>query len=157
MKEKIFQDLKEAMRAQDVARRTTLRMVVAAIKNLAIETSSELESGDVLQIIQKQVKSRRESIEEFRKGNREDLIAKEQIEINILKEYLPEEASAEDIRSAAAEIITSINASGPQDIGKVMPKLIEQFQGRADPRTINGRVREVLDKKINYSLRGVTV
>ena len=146
MKEKIFQDLKEAMRAQDVARRTTLRMVVAAIKNLEIETSSELESGDVLQIIQKQVKSRRESIEEFRKGNREDLIAKEQTEINILKEYLPEEASAEDIRSAAAEIITSINASGPQDIGKVMPKLIEQFQGRADGRTINGIVRELLDK-----------
>ena len=146
MKEKILQDLKEAMRAQDVARRTTLRMVVAAIKNLEIETSSELEDGDVLQIIQKQVKSRRESIEEFRKGNREDLIAKEQIEINILKEYLPEEASAEDIRSAAAEIITSINASGPQDIGKVMPKLIEQFQGRADGRTINGIVRELLDK-----------
>ena len=146
MKEKIFQDLKEAMRAQAVARRTTLRMVVAAIKNLEIETSSELDDGDVLQIIQKQVKSRRESIEEFRKGNREDLIAKEQIEIDILKEYLPEEASAEDIRSAAAEIITSINASGPQDIGKVMPKLIEQFQGRADGRTINGIVRELLDK-----------
>ena len=146
MKEKIFQDLKEAMRAQDVARRTTLRMVVAAIKNLEIETSSELEAGDVLQIIQKQVKSRRESIEEFRKGNREDLIAKEQTEIDILKEYLPEEASEENIRSAAAEIITSINASGPQDIGKVMPKLIEQFQGRADGRTINGIVRELLDK-----------
>lgn len=146
MKEKILQDLKEAMRAQDVARRTTLRMVVAAIKNLEIETSSELEEGDVLQIIQKQVKSRRESIEEFRKGNREDLIAKEQTEIDILKEYLPEEASEEDIRSAAAEIITSINASGPQDIGKVMPKLIEQFQGRADGRTINGIVRELLDK-----------
>jgi len=146
MKEKILQDLKEAMRAQDVARRTTLRMVVAAIKNLEIETSSDLEAGDVLQIIQKQVKSRRESIEEFRKGNREDLIEKEQTEIDILKEYLPEEASAEDIRSAAAEIITSINASGPQDIGKVMPKLIEQFQGRADGRTINGIVRELLDK-----------
>ena len=146
MKEKILQDLKEAMRAQDVARRTTLRMVVAAIKNLEIETSSELEEGDVLQIIQKQVKSRRESIEEFRKGNREDLIAKEQTEIDILKEYLPEEASEENIRSAAAEIITSINASGPQDIGKVMPKLIEQFQGRADGRTINGIVRELLDK-----------
>ena len=146
MKEKIFQDLKEAMRAQDVARRTTLRMVVAAIKNLEIETSSELEAGDVLQIIQKQVKSRRESIEEFRKGNREDLIAKEQTEIDILKEYLPEEANAEDIRSAAAEIITSINASGQQDIGKEMPKLIAQFQGRADGRTINGIVRELLDK-----------
>ena len=141
-----MQDLKEAMRAQDVARRTTLRMVVAAIKNLEIETSSELEAGDVLQIIQKQVKSRRESIEEFRKGNREDLIEKEQTEIDILKEYLPEEASEENIRSAAAEIITSINASGPQDIGKVMPKLIEQFQGRADGRTINGIVRELLDK-----------
>jgi len=146
MKEKILQDLKEAMRAQDVTRRTTLRMVVAAIKNLEIETSSELEAGDVLQIIQKQVKSRRESIEEFRKGNREDLIEKEQTEIDILKEYLPEEASEENIRSAAAEIITSINASGPQDIGKVMPKLIEQFQGRADGRTINGIVRELLDK-----------
>ena len=146
MKDKILQDLKEAMRAQDVARRTTLRMVVAAIKNLEIETSSELEAGDVLQIIQKQVKSRRESIEEFRKGNREDLIEKEQTEIDILKEYLPEEASEENIRSAAAEIITSINASGPQDIGKVMPKLIEQFQGRADGRTINGIVRELLDK-----------
>lgn len=146
MKEKILQDLKEAMRAQDVVRRATLRMVVAAIKNLEIETSSELKDGDVLQIIQKQVKSRRESIEEFRKGNREDLIAKEQAEIDILKKYLPEEASSEDIRSAAAEIITSINASGPQDIGKVMPKLIERFQGRADGRTINGIVRELLDK-----------
>ena len=81
MKEKIFQDLKEAMRAQDVARRTTLRMVVAAIKNLEIETSSELEDGDVLQIIQKQVKSRRESIEEFRKGNREDLIARNKLRL----------------------------------------------------------------------------
>ena len=111
-----------------------------------IETSSELKDGDVLQIIQKQVKSRRESIEEFRKGNREDLIAKEQAEIDILKKYLPEEASSEDIRSAAAEIITSINASGLQDIGKVMPKLIERFQGRADGRTINGIVRELLDK-----------
>ena len=146
MKEKILQDLKEAMRAQDVVRRATLRMVVAAIKNLEIETSSELKDGDVLQIIQKQVKSRRESIEEFREGNREDLIAKEQAEIDILKKYLPEEASSEDIRSAAAEIITSINASGPQDIGKVMPKLIERFQGRADGRTINGIVRELLDK-----------
>ena len=146
MKEKILQDLKEAMRAQDVVRRATLRMVVAAIKNLEIETSSELKDGDVLQIIQKQVKSRRESIEEFRKGNREDLIAKEQAEIDILKKYLPEEASSEDIRSAAAEIITSINASGLQDIGKVMPKLIERFQGRADGRTINGIVRELLDK-----------
>ena len=146
MKEKILQDLKEAMRAQDAVRRATLRMVVAAIKNLEIETSSELKAGDVLQIIQKQVKSRRESIEEFRKGNREDLVEKEQAEIDILKKYLPEEASSEDIRSAAAEIITSINASGPQDIGKVMPKLIERFQGRADGRTINGIVRELLDK-----------
>ena len=146
MKEKILQDLQEAMRAQDVARRTTLRMVVAAIKNFEIETSSELKDGDVLQIIQKQVKSRRESIEEFRKGDREDLIATEQAEIDILQTYLPEEASAEDVRSAAAEIIASLNASGPQDIGKVMPKLIEQFQGRADGRTINGIVRELLDK-----------
>ena len=146
MKERIFQDLTEAIRAQDTTRKAALRMVVAAIKNLEIETSKELQAGDVLQIIQKQVKSRRESIVEFQKGNREDLIIKEQAEIDILQVYLPKAASLEDIRVAAIKIIAAINASGAQDIGKVMPKLIEQFQGSADGRTINGIVRELLEK-----------
>tara|TARA_Y100000758_G_scaffold292054_1_gene246917 strand:- start:424 stop:864 length:441 start_codon:yes stop_codon:yes gene_type:complete len=146
MKERIFQDLTAAIRAQDTDRKAALRMVVAAIKNLEIETSKELQDGDVLQIIQKQVKSRRESIVEFQKGNREDLIAKEQAEIDILQVYLPKEASPEDIRVAAIEIITLVNASGAQDIGKVMPRMIEQFQGSADGRTINGIVRELLEK-----------
>tara|TARA_B110000263_G_scaffold247657_1_gene260950 strand:+ start:693 stop:1133 length:441 start_codon:yes stop_codon:yes gene_type:complete len=146
MKERIFQDLTEAIRAQDTTRKAALRMVVAAIKNLEIETSKELQAGDVLQIIQKQVKSRRESIVEFQKGNREDLIIKEQAEIDILQVYLPKAASPEDIRVAAIKIIAAINASGAQDIGKVMPKLIEQFQGSADGRTINGIVRELLEK-----------
>lgn len=145
MKERIFQDLTAAIRAQDTDRKAALRMVVAAIKNLEIETSKELQDGDVLQIIQKQVKSRRESIVEFQKGNREDLIAKEQAEIDILQVYLPKEASPEDIRVAAIEIITLVNASGAQDIGKVMPRMIEQFQGSADGRTINGIVRELLE------------
>ncbi len=146
MKERIFRDLTEAIRAQDTTRKAALRMVIAAIKNLEIETSKELQAGDVLQIIQKQVKSRRESIAEFQKGNREDLITKEQAEIDILQVYLPKAASPEDIRVAAIEIIAAINASGAQDIGKVMPRLIEQFQGSADGRTINGIVRELLGK-----------
>jgi uncharacterized protein YqeY len=146
MKERIFQDLTEAIRAQDTTRKAALRMVVAAIKNLEIETSKELQAGDVLQIIQKQVKSRRESIVEFQKGKREDLIIKEQAEIDILQVYLPKAASPEDIQIAAIEIIAAVNASGAQDIGKVMPRLIEQFQGSADGRTINGIVRELLEK-----------
>ena len=146
MKERIFQDLTEAIRAQDTDRKAALRMVIAAIKNLEIKTSKELQDGDVLQIIQKQVKSRRESIAEFQKGNREDLITKEQAEIDILQVYLPKAASLEDIRVAAIEIIALVNASGAKDIGKVMPRLIEQFQGSADGRFISGVVRELLEK-----------
>lgn len=144
LKERIQSDLREAMLAKDEPRKAALRMLTAAIKNAEIEAGDELAEGDLLVVVQRQVKQRRESIEEFRKGDREDLVEREEAELEAFAGYLPEEASREEIEEAAQATITETGASGPRDIGKVMPVLIKRFQGRADGRVISEIVRSLL-------------
>ncbi len=141
-------DLKEAMRSGDTGRRDTLRLAISAIKNAEIaKRGEELGEAALLAVISKEVKQRRESIVEFRKGGRDDLVEREQAEIEILQPYLPEQLSRDEIRARAEAVIAEVGASGPRDMGKVMPKLTAEMQGNADGREIAGVVGELLAGK----------
>ena len=144
LKEQIQRDLRAAMLARDEPRKTALRLLTAAIRNAEIAASGDLTEGELLAVVQRQVKQRRESIAEFRKGGRDDLAAREGQEIEALAGYLPEEASRQEIVEAARAAVAETGASGPRDIGKVMPGLIARFRGRADGRLISEIVRELL-------------
>ena len=144
LQDKIQGDLAEAMRAKAEVRKGTIRMLLAAIKNAQIEARKELDDAAVLAVIQKQVKQRRESIIEFRKGNREDLAAREEAEIAVLDTYLPAQVSCDEIVAAARKVISETGAAGPKEMGKVMPVLSKQFGATADGRTISEVVKELL-------------
>jgi uncharacterized protein YqeY len=144
LKDRIQADLNDAMRARDEIRKTALRMLLAAIKNAEIEARAPLDDAALVLVAQKQVKQRRESILEFRKANREDLVEKEQAELVLLEAYLPQQVDRAEVEAAARKLVAETGASGPRDIGKVMPPLVKQFSGRADGRLINEVVRELL-------------
>lgn len=144
LKEQLANDLKEAIRQGDEARKSAIRMVTWAVKNAEVAAGKPLEDAEVLSIIAKQVKQRRESIEEFRKGGRQDLVEREEAELKVLQSYLPPAMSREEIAQAAREVIARVGARGPADKGKVMPVLIRQLAGRAEGREINEVVTELL-------------
>ena len=144
LKQKLMDDLKQAMRGRDKVRLLVIRLVMAAIKNAEIARQATLEDSDILGIIAKEVRQRRESIEAFKQGNRHDLVAQEEAELAVLNEYLPQQITREEIIAAARRVIEEVGARGPGDKGKVMPKLIAQLKGRADGREINAVVTELL-------------
>ncbi len=145
LRQKLSDDLKQAMRNGDKVRRSVLRLVMAAIKNTEIARQAALdEDKDILGIIAKEVRQRRESIEAFKQGDRQDLVAEEEVELTILNEYLPEQMAREEIITAARRVIEEVGAQGPGDKRKVMPKLIALLKGRADGREINTVVTELL-------------
>ena len=144
LKEKLNSDLKQAMKGGDVVRRTVLRLVLSAIHNAEIARKASIEDGDILGIIAKEVRQREESIEAFKQGNRQDLIAQEEAEMAVLNEYLPRQMTRDEIIAEARRVIEELGAQGPGDKGKVMPKLIAQLKGKADGREINAIVTELL-------------
>ncbi len=144
LKQKLTDDLRQAMRSGDKVRRSVIRLVMAAIKNTEIAQQATLDDADILGIITKEARQRRESIEAFKQGNRPDLVAQEEAELAILNEYLPQQMTREEIIVAARRVIEEVGAQGPTDKGKVMPKLIAQLKGRADGREINAVVTELL-------------
>lgn len=144
LKEQIQSDLHDAMRAHAEIRKTALRMLTAAVRNAEIEVRHDLDDAGVMVVIQKQAKQRRESILEFRKGNRPDLVEKEEGELAVLEAYLPQQAPREEIEAAARRLVAELGASGPRDIGKVMPPLMQEFAGRADGRVVSEVVKELL-------------
>ena len=144
LKQKLADDLKQALRGGDTVRRSVIRLVMAAIKNAEIARQSSLDDADILGIIAKEVRQRRESIEAFKQGDRPDLVAQEEAELAILDGYLPQQMTREEILQAARKVIGEVGAQGPSDKGKVMPKLIAQLKGRADGREINAVVTELL-------------
>jgi uncharacterized protein YqeY len=161
LKDAIQADLTDAMRQKDETRKTALRMLITAIRNAEIRTPPPgatdeqlaemaklppvvLADDDVLSIVQKQIKQRRDSIDQFENANRSDLAAKERAEATILEAYLPQQATAEEIEAAVVKVIAETGAAGPRDMGKVMPVLTKQFAGRADGRIINETVRRLL-------------
>ncbi len=144
LKQKLVEDLKQALRGGDKVRRSVIRLVMAAIKNAEIARQITLEDADILGVIAKEARQRRESIEAFRQGNRQDLVTQEEAELVILQQYLPQQMSREEIIAEARRVIEEVGARGPGDKGKVMPKLIAKLKGKADGREINAVVAELL-------------
>ncbi|HEY83174.1 MAG TPA: GatB/YqeY domain-containing protein [Dehalococcoidia bacterium] len=144
LKQKLTDDLKQAMRSGDTVRRSALRLLLSAIGNAEIARQRSLDDADILGIIAKEVRQRRESIEAFKQGNRQDLVDQEEAELAVLQEYLPQQMTREEIVEAARKVIAEVGAEGPGDKGKVMPKLIAELKGRADGREINAVVSELL-------------
>ena len=144
LKDKITDDVKQAMRSGDKLRLSVLRLVLAAVKNAEIAKQTTLEDTDVLGVIAKEARQRHESIEAFKQGNRPDLVAQEEGELSVLQEYLPQQISRDEIIEAARKIIEEVGAEGPRDKGKVIPRLIAELKGKADGREINAVVTELL-------------
>ena len=144
LKQKLTDDLRQALRGRDKVRCSVIRMVMAAIQNAEIARQATLNDTDILGVIAKDVRQHQESIDAFRQGNRQDLVAQEEAEMAVLKEYLPQQMTREEITAAARQVIAEVGARGPGDKGKVMPKLIAQLKGRADGREINAVVTELL-------------
>ncbi len=144
LKQKLMDDLKQALKGGDKVRRSVIRLVMAAIKNAEIARQATLGDADILGIIAKEVRQRHESIDAFGLGNRHDLVAQEEAELAILQQYLPPQMTREEIVVAARQVIEEVGAQGLGDKGKVMPKLIAQLKGRADGREINAVVTELL-------------
>lgn len=144
LKQKLADDLKQAMKSGDTIKRSAIRLLMAAIHNAEIARQATLEDADIFGIIAKEIRQRHESIEAFKQGNRPDLVAQEEAELAILQAYLPEQMTREEIVEAARKVIAEVGAVGPGDKGKVMPKLIAQLKGRADGREINAVVSELL-------------
>jgi uncharacterized protein YqeY len=146
LKDRLNDNLRQAVKGEDKVRRSVIRLVLAAIKNAEIAKQAALEDSDILGIIAKEVRQRQESIEAFKQGNRQDLVDQEEAEMAVLQEYLPEQMNREEIVEAARKIIEEVGAQGPGDKGKVMPKLIAQLKGKADGREINAVVTELLNQ-----------
>ena len=144
LKQKLMDDLKGAMKGGDKLRRSVIRLVMAAIKNAEIARQADLEDGDILGIMAKEVRKRQESIEAFKQGNRQDLVIQEEAEMAILEKYLPQQMTRDEIIVEARRIIEQVGAQGPGDKGKVMSQIIAQLKGRADGREINAVVTELL-------------
>jgi len=132
------------MRDGDKLKLSVLRMVMSSVQNAEIARKTTLEDMDVLGIIAKEVKQRRESIEAFRQGNRQDLVAQEEAELTLLQGYLPEQVSRDEIIAEARRVIEEVSAQGPGDKGKVMSRLMAKLKGKADGREINAVVTELL-------------
>jgi uncharacterized protein len=138
--------LKDALRSGDEVRKRTIRMALAAIKQIEIDKRIELDEQAVIAILQKEVKTRRESIEESQKANRPDLIADLEAEIAVLKTFLPKAMSPDDLNKLVNDAITEVGATGPNDMGKVMKILLPRVAGRAPNDQVSAAVRQLLQK-----------
>ena len=138
LEDKLAADMKEAMRAKDAARLSTLRMLKSAVEYYKIEKKQEkLTDGDVIAVIKKQVKQRQDSIEGFEKGGRTDLVEKEKAELAVLKSYLPEEIPQAQLEEIVKTVIAEIGAATKADMGKVMKAVQAKVAGRADNRLVS--------------------
>lgn len=165
LKEKISDDLKKALKEKAELEISTLRMLRAAVLNKEkekraklvkeknkiqeeeLEKESQLTDEEVIEVISSEIKKRKEAIFEFQKGEREDLVRKEKEEMEVLKKYLPEQLSEEEIKRLTKEVIEKIGAVGPQDIGKVIGELMPQVKGRAEGSLVSKIVKELLSPK----------
>ncbi len=144
LRERLHADTTAAMRSGDALRRDTLRMAQSSIYNLEKSRRSTLSEDDVMGVIVREVKTRRESVEAFRKGGREDLAGKEEAEIAILQAYLPQALTEDELRSMVREGIVATGAASARDLGKVMGWLSPRIRGRADGKVASGLVAQAL-------------
>ncbi len=147
IKKQLRDSLTEALKSGQAQRKTTLRMALASIKNAEVEAREDLAEDLVLNLVQKEVKARQETIEAAKQANRPDLIEKAEQEIKILSEFLPQQLSAEELKALVQEAIQESGASSMSEIGKVMGALMPKIRGRADGKQANQFVRELLGEE----------
>jgi uncharacterized protein YqeY len=144
LRQRIESDMKEAMRAKDKDRLGTIRLVLAAIKQREVDERITLADTDILAVLDKMVKQRRDSIAQFQQAGRQELADKEAAEVKVIQEYLPAALSEDEVDTLIAEAIATSGAASPQDIGKIMALLKPQLQGRADMGLVSRKVKEKL-------------
>lgn len=144
LKETITEDMKTAMRAKEANRLGTIRMLLAAIKQREVDERIELVDADVVAIVDKLVKQRKDSIAAFLQADRQDLVEQEQSELLILQAYLPARMSAQEVTSAIAGIVAQLGAAGPGDMGKVMGQAKKELAGKADMAEVSAAVKAAL-------------
>jgi len=142
--QQIQEDLIRSMKAKDGNRISVLRLLLSSIKNREIEKKDALDDEEVLAEITSSAKRRRESMEAFKEGGRMDLVEKEESELVILQEYLPEQLSPDEIRSVVQEVVGAVGATNTSDLGKVMKELMPRLRDKADGKLVNEIVKEVL-------------
>ena len=145
LKNQINEDVKTAMRSKEKERLGALRLITAAIKQREVDERIELDDGQVTAVLNKMVKQRRDSIEQYEKAKREDLIEKEQFELDIISGYLPQPLSDDEINTLIDSAIASTGAESVKDMGKVMGQLKQELQGRADMGKVSGLVKARLN------------
>ena len=146
IKMQLNESMKDAMRSGDEVRKRTVRLALAAIKQVEVDKRTELDDTAVMNILQKEIKNRRESLEEAKKANRPDLIESNEAEINVLQAFLPKAMPAEELRAIVQAAIAETGASGPADMGKVMKTVMPKVAGRAPNDMVSATVRELLQK-----------
>jgi uncharacterized protein YqeY len=144
LKTRITEDMKDAMRAKDSPRLSTIRLLLAAIKQREVDERKDMTDADVLAVIEKMIKQRRDSIAQFEAGKRPDLVAVEQGELAVLQAYQPQQMSEAEIGAAIAAAIAATGASGPASMGKVMAELKGKLAGRADMAAVSAKVKAKL-------------
>lgn len=148
LKERLTEDMKQAMRDREAGklRLSVIRMVRANIKNVEIDRKQELSEDEVLDVLAKEVKTRRDAMDEFKKGNRPDLVESLEQEIVILMNYLPEQLNEAEVRTLVESAVAETQAVSPKEMGKVMAVLMPKVKGRADGKLVNTIVREMLNQ-----------
>ncbi|KGF10702.1 GatB/YqeY domain-containing protein [Urinicoccus massiliensis] len=142
LKEELMADLKKAMKEKDKQRKDTITMVRAAIKQKEVDERVDLKDEDVLAIISKQVKEKKKSIDEFKKGNRQDLVDATEAEIEILYDYLPKQLSEDELKDIVQETISRLSIHSKKDMGRLMQDIMPRIKGQADGQTINRLAQE---------------
>lgn len=145
LKERLMADLKEAMKSKDKLRKDVITMVRAAIKQKEVDERVELDDSDILDIVSKQLKEKKSSIDEFKKGNREDLVIQTNDEIEILLKYLPEQLSDEELKEIIKKVIDENEITSMKDIGKLMKNVMPLIKGKADGKQVNLIAKEILN------------
>jgi len=144
IRKKLNEDLKAAMKSGDTVRRETVRLLRGAVRNKEIDAGKPLTDAEILDVIAKQAKQRRDSIEQYRAANRDDLVAEEQAELEIIEAYLPRQLSDAEITERATAVIAELGVSDMKGMGKVMQRLSQDLKGVADGKRISKIVRELL-------------
>lgn len=146
LKQQITEDMKTAMRAKDTARLGAIRLLLAAMKQREVDERIELSDADVIAIIEKMIKQRRDSISQFEAAKRQELADAEKFEISVLQAYMPQQMSEDEIAAAVAEAIASSGAKSPQEMGKVIALLKPRLAGRADMGKVSAQVKARLSQ-----------
>jgi uncharacterized protein YqeY len=144
LRERLDEDLKSAMRAKDSLRMNTVRALKSAVKYREIELMKPLDDAGILGVMATEIKRRRDSVEQYRAGNRADLADKEEAEIKILQDFLPQQLTQAEVEAKVVEAIAKVGAQGPKDMGAVMKALLPEVQGRADGKVVSELVKQRL-------------